>query len=66
MRRSLALSILAAFSGSTYAEPVSAAGSHPSKPAAAQTQTAQPSELTESQRIMLEIRRQVGNELNEK
>ncbi|TWU54469.1 hypothetical protein Poly51_31880 [Rubripirellula tenax] len=65
MRRSIALSLLAALSGSTYAQPTSSIASHPTRTVTSQAQTAEPSELTEKQRIMIEVRRQVGSELNE-
>ncbi|TWU57109.1 hypothetical protein [Rubripirellula reticaptiva] len=66
MKRSLALSLLAALSGSTFAEPTSAATSHSNRTSAAQTQTAENSDLSEKQRIMVELRRQVGSELSER
>ena len=63
MSRSLALSLLAALSGSTYVTPVTAASS--TKTAEARTQLIDRSEESEKQKIMIEARKQVGNEMNQ-
>ena len=69
MKRSLALSLLAALSGSTYAEPASDSTRNPTKTATAQTltqsQTVDETELSEKHRIMMEVRKQVGSELKD-
>ncbi len=63
MNRSLALSILAAIAGSSFATPT--VNATPIKSRAAEAQPVEPTELSEKQRIMLEVRMQVGSELRE-
>lgn len=65
MKKSLALSILAAMAGSVYATPAPKASAARTNTAQTQTQSAETNELTEKQRIMLEVRRQVGRELQD-
>lgn len=66
MRNSLALSLLAALSGSTFVEPATAGQVRTSKSNAPQSLATQPTEPSEKQQIVIELRCQVGRELNEK
>ena len=63
MSRSLALSLLAALSGSTYVTPTTAAPNN--KTTHAPTQLIEQNDESEKQRIMFEARRQVGGEMNQ-
>ncbi len=63
MKRSLALSIIAAIAGSSFATPT--VNATPSKTRGAEAQSVESTELSEKQRIMLEVRKQVGRELRE-
>ncbi len=62
MSRPLALSLLAALSGSTYVTPTTAAPNN--KTTEARTQLIEPNETSEKQKIMIEARKQVGSEMN--
>ena len=64
MRRSIALSILAALSASAYAQPNSDSGRTGSRTDVRANQPIEPMDQEEKQRIMKEIRIQVGGELN--
>ncbi len=66
MRNSLALSLIAALSGSTFAEPSTAGTARTGKTNASRPQATQPSEPSEKQQIVIELRHQVGRELNER
>ncbi|MDA8744397.1 hypothetical protein N9N28_07185 [Rubripirellula amarantea] len=65
MRRSLALSLLAALTGSTYAELRTTSSPTTTKSNVAHSQTTEQNELSEKQQIMLDVRRQVGSELSD-
>jgi len=62
MSRSLALSLLAALSGSTYVTPTTAAPNN--RTTEARTQLIEQNDESEKQRIMIEARKQVGSEMN--
>ncbi len=66
MRNSLALSLLAALSGSTFVEPSTAGTLRTSKNSGSRMQASQVTESTEKQQILVELRHQVGRQLIEK